>query len=205
MNHIFDISYLIHTVGLYGIFAIIFAESGLFFAFFLPGDSLLFAAGFMASQGLLPFPILVIGCMICSISAGYIGYYFGRTVGHKLFEKADSILFRKKHLEDTKRFFEKYGNKTVVLAHFIPVIRTFSPIFAGIAEMPFRRFSMWNIFGGILWPGVIVTSGFYLGRLVPGAEKYFLPIVLLIVIVSVLPGAYEWYKAKSRKKIDPLA
>jgi membrane-associated protein len=199
MEHIFDISFLIHKVGLIGVFAIIFAESGLFFAFFLPGDSLLFAAGYAAFKGLFPFPVLLIGCMICSISAGYVGYWFGRTAGHKLFEKADSLFFRKKHLEDTKKFFEKYGNKTVVLSRFVPVVRTFAPIFAGIGEMNFKHFSFWNIFGGILWPGVIVTLGYFLGRLFPGAEKYFLPIVILVVVVSVLPGVFQWWKSKKIK------
>lgn len=197
-KHIFDITYLVHTVGLFGIFAIIFAESGLFFAFFLPGDSLLFTAGFMASQGFFSLPVLILGCMVCSTTAGYVGYWFGRTVGHKLFEKADSLFFRKKHLEDTKRFFDRYGNKTVVLAHFVPVIRTFAPIFAGIGEMEFHRFSFWNIVGGIIWPGIIVTAGFYFGRLIPGVEKYFIPIVLLIVIASILPGVFEWYRNKKR-------
>jgi membrane-associated protein len=196
MHHLFDITYLVNTVGLLGIFAIIFAESGLFFAFFLPGDSLLFTAGFMASQGLFHPAALILGSMICAVSSGYVGYWFGRTAGHKLFERADSLFFRKKHLEDTKLFFEKYGNKTVVLSRFIPIIRTFAPIMAGVGEMNFKHFSFWNIIGGVLWPGVIITCGYYLGRLIPGAEKYFLPIVLVIVIVSVLPGVYEWYKNK---------
>ena len=119
-------------------------------------------------------------------------------LGQRIFEKADSFFFRKKHLEETKRFFDKYGNKTVVLSRFIPIIRTFGPIFAGIGEMDFRRFSMWNIIGGILWPVIIITAGFYLGRLIPGAEKYFLPIVLVIIIASALPGVFEWFK--NRKK-----
>jgi len=199
IEHLFDITYLVHAVGLFGIFAIVFAESGLFFAFFLPGDSLLFTAGFVASQGLLPILPLIIGCMTASISAGFIGYWFGITVGYKLFEKADSIFFRKKHLQDTKIFFEKYGNKTVVLAHFVPVIRTFAPIFAGVGEMNFRHFFYWNIFGGILWPGIMITAGFYLGRLIPGVEKYFIPIVLFVVILSILPGVFEWYRNKKKK------
>jgi len=199
IEHLFDITYWVHTVGLLGVFAIIFAESGLFFAFFLPGDSLLFTAGFLASQGLMPILPLIIGCMLASVSAGFIGYWFGITVGHKLFERVDSLFFRKKHLEDTKRFFEKYGNKTVVLAHFVPIIRTFAPIFAGIGEMNFKHFTFWNIFGGILWPGVIISAGFYLGRLIPGVEKYFLPIVMLVVIASILPGVFEWYRNKKRK------
>ena len=196
MHYLFDINYLIHAVGLFGILAIIFVESGFFFGFFLPGDSLLFTAGFFASQGQLPILPLIFGSMACAILAGYAGYGFGLTVGHKLFEKADSVFFRKKHLEDTKRFFEKYGNKTVILSRFVPVVRTFGPIFAGIGEMNFRRFSFWNIVGGLLWPGLIITAGFYLGRLVPGAERYFLPIVLLIIVVSALPGLLEWCRNK---------
>ena len=108
MHHFFDITYFVHTVGPLGVFAIIFAESGLFFAFFLPGDSLLFTAGFVASQGLFHPVTLIFGCIVCAILAGYVGYWFGRTAGHKLFEKADSLFFRRKHLDDTKRFFEKY-------------------------------------------------------------------------------------------------
>jgi membrane-associated protein len=177
----------------------IFIESGLFFGFFLPGDSLLFTAGFMASQGLLPLTFLVIGSMVCAISAGYVGYWFGRTVGHKLFEKADSLFFRKRHLEETKRFFEKYGNKTVVLSRFVPIVRTFGPIFAGIGEMNFHHFSLWNIIGGILWPGIVISTGYYLGRLIPGAEKYLLLFVLLIIIISILPGLLGWQKNKKEK------
>lgn len=194
--HLFDITYLVQTAGLIGVLAIIFAESGLFFAFFLPGDSLLFTAGFMASQGLLPIHFLIPGTMLCAISAGYVGYWFGRVVGNKLFEKEDSIFFRKKHLEATKDFFEKYGNKTVVLSRFVPIVRTFAPILAGIGKMNFKHFSFWNIIGGILWPGLILSAGFYLGRLIPGVEKYLLPMVMVIVFVSVLPGVYEWYKNK---------
>ncbi len=196
MPHIFDIMYLIQVVGLFGVLTIVFVESGLFFGFFLPGDSLLFTAGFVASQGLFNFPILLLGSIICAISAGYVGYGFGKTIGHRWFEKADSLFFHRKHLEDTKRFFEKYGNKTVVISRFIPVIRTFAPIFAGIGEMTFKRFSFWNIIGGVLWPSIIITSGYFLGQLVPGVEKYFLPIVLLIVFVSILPGVFEWFKNK---------
>ncbi len=196
--HIFNILDLIELVGLIGIIGIIFAESGLFFAFFLPGDSLLFTAGFLASVGALPFWPLLIGTMLAAMSAGFIGYWFGRTIGHKWFEKADSLLFRKKHLEDTKRFFEKYGNKTVVLGRFIPIVRTFAPIFAGIGEMDFKKFCFWNIVGGIIWPGIIVTAGYFLGRLIPGVEQYMLPAVILIVVLSVIPAFVEWYR--NRKK-----
>jgi membrane-associated protein len=199
MPQIFDIMYLIQLTGLVGILIIVFAESGgVIFGFFLPGDSLLFTAGFVASRGLLSFWHLLIGSILVAIIAGYVGYWFGHIVGHKLFEKKDSLFFRKKHLEDTKKFFEKHGNKTIILSRFVPVIRTFAPIFAGIGEMDMRRFSIWNIVGGIIWPAIMVISGFYLGRYIPGAEKYFLIIVLLIIISSVVPVIFEWFK--NRKK-----
>lgn len=194
MGHFFDITYLVQTVGMFGVLAIIFIESGMFFGFFLPGDSLLFTVGFMASQKLFSFPLLLSSTIACAILAGYLGYWFGRTAGHKLFEKADSLFFRKKHLNDTKLFFEKYGNKTVILSRFVPVIRSFAPTFAGIGEMNFHRFSFWNIIGGVLWPSIMISSGYYLGRFVPGAEKYFLVVVLMIIVVSILPGVWEWYK-----------
>jgi membrane-associated protein len=199
MPHIFDIMDLIRIVGLLGIFGIVFLESGVFLiGFFLPGDSLLFAAGFVASQGVLSFPILLGGTILAAILAGYFGYWCGWKAGHKLFERENSFFFKKKYLDETKKFYEKYGNKTIVLAHFIPIVRTLAPIFAGVGEMNFHHFSFWNIVGGIIWPTIIITAGFYLGRLIPGVEKFFLPILLLIIILSVLPGVWEWLK--NRKK-----
>ena len=165
MAHLFDITYLVQTVGLIGVLTIIFAESGLFFAFFLPGDSLLFTAGFMASQGLLPIHLLIPGTILCAISAGYVGYWFGRVVGNKLFEREDSFFFRKKHLEATKKFFEKYGNKTVVLSRFVPIVRTFAPILAGVGQMNFKHFSFWNIISFIMCMTVLSYNLLFVGLL----------------------------------------
>ena len=194
MLHIFDVKTIIETVGLLGIFVIVFCESGLFFGFFLPGDSLLFTAGFLAYQGLFPIDELLLGVLICAILAGYAGYWFGLRVGPKIFNREDSFFFRQKYLEDTKKFYEKYGNKTVVLARFVPVIRTFSPIFAGVGRMDFRKFSFYNITGAIAWSLIITLLGYFLGHVFPQATSYLFPIALIIIFLSILPGVFEWYK-----------
>ena len=194
MLHIFDVKTLIETVGLLGIFIIVFCESGLFFAFFLPGDSLLFTAGFLAYQGILPIRWLVSGIVLAAILAGYAGYWFGRAVGPKIFTKEESFFFRKKYLEETRKFYEKYGPKTVVLARFVPVIRTFSPIMAGVGEMDFRKFSFYNILGAVAWSLIITSAGYFLGRVFPQATDYLFPIALLIIFISILPGVWEWWR-----------
>jgi len=192
--HIFNVESIISSVGLLGIFGIIFAESGLFFAFFLPGDSLLFTAGFLASQGLLPISSLLFGVMFCALAAGYVGYWFGNKVGHAIFQKEDSLFFKKKYLIQTRDFYEKYGHEVVILARFVPIVRTFSPIFAGIGQMNFKKFSIYNLIGAVIWPLLIILAGFYLGRIFPGVDKYLFPVTILIIIVSILPGVYESWK-----------
>jgi membrane-associated protein len=183
-----DLRELIQQIGYIGIFAIVFAESGLFFGFFLPGDSLLFTAGFLASQEILSLPVLLIGCFIAAVLGDNVGYAFGQRVGRSFFQKDDSFFFHKKNLIKTEEFYKKYGSKTIVLARFIPVIRTFAPIIAGIANMHYPSFFRFNIVGGLLWGVGVTFAGFALGKVLPGADKYLLPIILLIVFVSILPG-----------------
>ncbi len=197
--HFLDVNFLIQHIGLWGVMAIVFVESGLLFGFFLPGDSLLFAVGFMASRGIFHMPVVLLGAIVCTVLSGYVGYWFGLTTGHELFEKADSLFFKKRHLEDTKKFFEKYGDRTIIISRFVPVIRTFAPTLAGIGEMDLKRFSWGNLIGGILWPASMVLLGYYLGHFVPAAEKYFLLIVVLIIVLSVIPGVYEWLKNRKKK------
>ena len=203
MFHLFDVKTMIETVGLFGIFAIVFCESGLFFAFFLPGDSLLFTAGFLAYQGILPIRELFIGVLLAAILAGYAGYWFGRKMGPKIFTKEDSFFFRKKYLEQTKKFYEKYGSKTVVLARFVPVIRTFSPIMAGVGEMNFPSFSAWNAQGAAAWILILIFAGYFLGHIFPQATNYLFPIAIIIIFLSILPGVWEWWRSK--KKVLPYS
>ena len=149
--HIFDPMIIIKTLGLIGVLIIVFAESGLFFGFFFPGDSLLFTAGFLASQNYLNISILVFGAFICAVLGDSVGYWFGRKVGPKIFTKEDSIFFHKKHIERAQNFYNKYGNKTIFLARFVPIVRTFAPIVAGVGQMKYKNFLTYNIFGGFVW------------------------------------------------------
>ena len=190
----FDLKTLIQNIGYVGIFGIVFAESGLFFGCFLPGDSLLFTAGFLASQGLLSLPVLLIGCFIAAVLGDNVGYAFGHKVGRKLFQKEDSFLFKKENLTKTEEFYKKHGAKTIVLARFIPIIRTFAPIIAGIAEMDYKTFLRYNFIGGLLWGVGVTAAGYYLGKIIPDAEHYLLPIIIVIVIVSVIPALYHYFK-----------
>jgi membrane-associated protein len=195
-KHILDPMFLIQSLGLIGVLGIIFAESGLFFGFFLPGDSLLFVAGLLASQGILPIIWLLLGACVAAILGDSVGYSFGLKVGRKLFEKGESFLFKKKYLIQTEAFFAKYGSKAVVLARFVPIVRTFTPILAGVGKMKYSVFIRYNIIGGFMWSLMLILGGYYLGRLVPGVDKYILPIVLVIIVISFVPPVLEFWKKK---------
>lgn len=184
----FDLVTLIKTVGYLGIFGMVFAESGLFFGFFFPGDSLLFTAGFLASQGYLEIWPLVILCFVAAVAGDSVGYAFGRRVGPKIFSREDSLFFHRDHLERAEKFYEAHGGKTIILARFMPVVRTFAPIVAGVGQMRYRRFLAYNIVGGFFWGIGLPLAGYFLGQTVPGIDQYLVPIILGIIIVSVLPG-----------------
>ena len=143
----FDLAELIRTVGYLGVFAIVFLESGMLVGFFFPGDSLLFTSGFLASQGFLDIKVLIIGCFLAAVAGDSAGYYIGKRFGRNLFNKEDSIWFHKNHLIRAQNFYEKHGGKTIILARFIPVIRAFAPVVAGIGTMRYRRFVIFNLFG----------------------------------------------------------
>jgi len=196
MPQFLDPQFLIQTVGLAGILAIVFAESGLFFGFFLPGDSLLFTAGLFASQGYFSITWLAIGCIVAAIVGDSVGYAFGRRVGPALFSKEDSFFFHKKHIDRASAFYAKYGVKTIILARFVPVVRTFAPIVAGIGQMRYRTFITYNIVGGVLWAGSMTLGGFFLGSLVPNSEKYLHLIIIGIIATSFIPILLEWMKAR---------
>jgi len=178
---------ILPAIGYLGIFLIVFAESGLFIGFFLPGDSLLFTAGFLASQGLFNVTILAVGSFIAAVLGDSIGYWFGKKIGPKLFVKEDSLFFHKKNLAKAQHFYEKHGKKTIVIARFVPIVRTFAPIVAGIGEMHYHTFISYNVIGGFVWTFGMTYGGYYLGKMIPDVDKYLLPIVMIIIIVSVLP------------------
>lgn len=198
----FDLVSLIQTVGYIGVFAIVFVESGLLVGFFLPGDSLLFTAGFLAAQGFFDIYILTIGCFIAAIAGDSAGYLIGHRWGRKLFTKDDSIFFHKDHLVRAQHFYEKHGGKTIILARFMPVIRTFAPVVAGMGEMRYRTFVYYNFFGAVLWAIGMTMAGFFLGSLIPADkfEKYLIFFVILIILASVAPGVYHILKDPGSRK-----
>ena len=183
----FDLVTLIQTVGYLGVFTIVLLESGLLIGFFFPGDSLLFTAGFLASQGFFDIKILIIGCFAAAVVGDSIGYYIGKKLGPKIFSKDDSIFFHKKHLEKAQGFYDKHGGKTIILARFIPIVRAFAPVVAGAGKMDYKRFAMFNLIGGVLWAIGVTLAGYYLGRVIPDVDKYLLPIIGLIIIASLAP------------------
>ena len=185
---------LIVTVGYVGLFAIVFAESGLFFGFFLPGDSLLLTAGLLAHRGHLDLLTLLLILPIAAIAGDSVGYWMGHKAGPRLFTREESLLFRRKNLLAAQAFYEKHGGKTIVLARFMPFVRTFAPIVAGAAQMHYERFLMFNVVGGALWAVGVTSAGYYLGEVVPGIDRYFLLVVVLIVLISAAPTMLHLWK-----------
>lgn len=196
MAQLLDPQFLVQTLGLVGVIVIVFAESGLFFGFFFPGDSLLFTAGLFASQGHLNIYILVIGSILAAILGDSVGYSFGRKVGPKLFSREDSFFFHKKHAERAKVFYEKYGVKTIILARFVPIVRTFAPIVAGVGEMKYKTFISYNVIGGVLWAGTMTLAGFFLGKAFPEISAYLHLIIAAIIVISIIPIVLEWWRAR---------
>jgi membrane-associated protein len=171
----------------------------LFFGFFLPGDSLLFTAGLLASQGYFDIIILILLTTLGAILGDQIGYLFGKKVGQKIFTHDESFFFKKKYISDAETFYQKYGKKTIVLARFVPIVRTFVPILAGVGNMHYQTFVSYNIVGGVLWGLGIPLLGYFLGQKIPNADVYLLPIILLIIIVSILPGIFSFICGKIKK------
>jgi membrane-associated protein len=182
--------------GYAGIFITLFAESGFFLGFFLPGDSLLFTAGILASQGIFNVWYLFILGAIAAIAGDSFGYWMGTTFGPKLFNRDDSFLFKKEYVDRTEAFFVKHGVKTIVLARFVPIVRTFAPILAGMGSMRYRTFVTYNIIGGILWTGGFLGISYYLGIKVPGIGHYLEYIILAIIVASVVPIAIDFMRKK---------
>ncbi|HTJ75708.1 MAG TPA: VTT domain-containing protein [Acidimicrobiales bacterium] len=196
---------LIETFGTLGLLAIIFAESGLLIGFFLPGDSLLFTAGLLTSRGTLSLPVIMIGASVAAVLGDQVGYLIGRRAGPALFKRPDSRLFKQKNVERAHAYFEKNGPKTVILARFLPVIRTFTPVVAGVGEMEYRRFVTFNVIGGVLWGAGVTLLGRILGDTVPDIDKWLLPIILVIGAVSFVPVILELLRMRREGRAETLS
>ncbi|HJX45566.1 MAG TPA: VTT domain-containing protein [Patescibacteria group bacterium] len=195
----FNLEEMITTIGIVGLFGVIFAESGLFFGFFLPGDSLLVTAGLLASQGFFRIEVLMPLLIFAAIAGDSVGYWFGRKVGQAIFKKEDTFLFKKSHITKAHAFYEKHGGKTIIIARFIPIIRTFAPIVAGAVDMTYKKFISFNVFGGIFWVSLMLLFGYFLGNVFPNIDKYLLPVIAVIILLSILPGIIEVFKNNKEK------
>lgn len=192
--HFFALTPLVQAIGYPGLFAIVFLESGVFFGFFLPGSSLLFTAGLLATRGLFNPWALIILMFLAAALGDSAGYWFGNTVGVRLFLRPNSTFFRHDYLEKAKDFYDKHGVQTVFLARFIPIVRTFVPIVAGVVNMRYRVFLAYNLIGAALWAGGVTFLGYYLGEKVPFVQTYLTPIIIVIIIVTCVPLLWEFRK-----------
>jgi len=184
-----------------GLFLIIFAETGLLIGFFLPGDSLLFTAGILASQGNLNIAVIALGCFLAAVIGDQVGYTIGHRAGPALFRRPDSRIFKQKYVDRTKEFFEKHGPKTILLARFVPIVRTFAPVLAGVGEMNRRTFTTYNVVGGFVWGVGVTVAGYVLGEAIgEDIDKYLLPIIALIVLLSILPPVIEALRQRRRNR-----
>lgn len=200
-----NVEYIVSSLGLIGILAIVFAESGLLIGFFLPGDSLLFTAGFLVSTGIFKINIFVLIFLIfiAAVLGDSVGYTFGRRIGRRLFNRPNSLLFRQENIQHAEDFYDKYGSKTIIIARFIPVVRTFAPIIAGVGKMSYKTFITYNLIGGLLWSGGITLLGFGLGHwfksLGLDIDTVILPIAAIIIVISIAPALHHLLKDKKQR------
>ncbi len=192
------IEYIV-AFGYVAIFITVFAESGFLLGFFLPGESMLFTVGILASQGLFNIWILVPMTIIAAILGDSFGYWTGKYFGPRLFNRPDSFFFKKEYITKTEHFYQKYGPKTIILARFVPIVRTFAPIMAGVGKMPYNVFVRYNVVGAFIWAGGFLLLSYYIGSVIPGIENYLTPIILGIIFLSLLPIVYEFIQAKRKK------
>jgi membrane-associated protein len=198
----FNLIELIKTFGYVGMFFMVFAESGLFFGFFFPGDSLLFTAGFLASQGIFNIYLLIPLMVIGAIGGDSAGFWTGKKLSLWLLKKEETWYYRKSNLIKAQKFYAKHGGKTLILARFIPAVRTFVPIAAGIADMKYSSFITYNVIGGAGWATLMLLAGYLLGNTIPNIDRYMLPLVALIIIISVIPAIIELIKARKHVETD---
>ena len=207
ITDVVDPQQLIRSFGTIGLIVIIFAESGLLFGFFLPGDSLLFTAGLFAARGDLNLAVVLIGCFVAAVVGDQVGYAFGRKAGPSIFRRPNSRLFKQEHIQRADEFFEAHGAKTILLARFVPVVRTFVPILAGVGAMKYRTFLVYNIIGGLLWAVGVTMLGYILGDQIgaDNIDKYLLPIIAVVIFLSILPAIIEVLRHRRKAKAEALS
>src|SRR6266480_5383570 len=193
-------SALVQWAGFFGLAAIVFSETGLLVGVFLPGDSLLVTAGLFAARGLLNVYALAPSLTVAAICGNSVGYLIGRSTGPRIFRREGSLFFNKKHAMRAHEFYEKYGRKTIVLAQFMPVIRTFAPVIAGVGGMSFRQFMTFNVIGAFAWIGSMLGIGYFLGNTIPGVDKHIEIVVAIVIFFSILPALISTYRARRRSR-----
>ncbi|PYP51261.1 MAG: hypothetical protein DMD39_08850 [Gemmatimonadetes bacterium] len=191
---------LVQWAGLFGLAAIVFSETGLLVGVFLPGDSLLVTAGVLAARGYLNVYALAPVLTLAAIFGNSVGYSIGRATGPRVFRRENSLFFNKKHAIRAHEFYEKYGHKTIVLAQFMPIIRTFSPVVAGVGGMRLRDFITFNVIGAFCWIWSMLGIGYFLGSYIPGIDKHIEIVVVIVIFISLLPGLISAYRAKRRRR-----
>jgi len=206
----FDLVDIIITLGIFAILVVIFAESGLLIGFFLPGDSLLFTAGALYATGILPgnvpisIHLFVVLLFIAAVLGDTVGYWFGRKFGIKLFQKPDARIFKQAHIQTAQKFYEKHGGKTIIMARFVPIVRTFAPVVAGIGKMEYKKFLGFNLIGGFLWTFGLTYLGYFAGKAIVAMgvdiDSVILPIIFIIVFISILPPTIEILKDKKNRQ-----
>jgi membrane-associated protein len=195
-----DLPGLVQWAGLFGLAIIIFSETGLLVGFFLPGDSLLVTAGLLAARGYLDVYALAPVLTLAAICGNSVGYSIGRATGPRVFKREESLFFNKKHAIRAHEFYEKYGRKTIVLAQFMPIIRTFAPVVAGVGGMKFRQFITFNVLGAVVWIWSMLGIGYFLGSYIPGIDRHIEIVVIIVVFISILPGLIGGYRAKRARR-----
>ncbi len=210
MQELFDLFHflrdpreLIRLAGYAGLTAIVFIETGLLVGFFLPGDSLLVTAGLLASQGTgLNIWLLGVLLSVAAIAGDTVGYHIGRATGPRIFTREDSLLFNKRHLLRAHAFYERHGGKTIVLARFMPIVRTFAPVVAGVGGMRYGDFIAYNVFGGLLWVWSMLFTGYFLGRYIPGVDRHIELVIVVVIFLSILPGIIGWWRERSSARAE---
>jgi membrane-associated protein len=195
---VYNVPELVRLMGHYGLPLIIFAETGLMVGFFLPGDSLLVTAGLFAARGDLRVGLLCVSLTLAAIIGNSTGYWVGNRAGHALFKREDSLLFRRQHLLRAQEFYAKHGGAAIFLAQLMPIVRTFTPVVAGAADMDYRRFATFNVLGALFWVNSMTLAGYFLGRAIPDLEHRIHIVVAVVIFLSLLPAIIAWLKERRR-------